>query len=151
MGNHRHCTHDGLQVIPASIHSWTIDNSMSYSRWRIIKRLFKLNNNMTDNKKKGDEGYDPCSKYDFIYKVLVHNMNYVTKTADLDATIDESTWGFGGYSGECGWRLINKPVSRGQLICNLCYFSLHPLTYHCFSDDSSLIGGQVAMLFDINH
>jgi len=38
----------------------------------------------------------------------------VTKKADLDATVDESTWGFGGYSGECGSRLINKPVSRGK-------------------------------------
>lgn len=94
-----------------------IDNSMPISRWRIIKRFFKLNNNLMDVKKKGDDGYDPCSKYDFIYKVLVHNMNYVTNKADLDATVDESTWGFGGYSGECGGRLINKPVSRGQFLC----------------------------------
>ena len=64
-------------------------------------------------KKKGDEGYDPCVKYDFIFKVLVHNVNYLTLEADLDGTIDESTWGFGGYSGDCGGRLINKPVSRG--------------------------------------
>jgi hypothetical protein len=48
-------------------------------------------------------------------------MNYVTKTADLDGTIDESTWGFGGYMADCGGRLINKPVSRGKLlVTNSC-------------------------------
>ena len=41
-------------------------------------------------------------------------MNNVTKRGDMDVTLDESTWGFGGYSGECGGRLINKPVARGM-------------------------------------
>ena len=75
---------------------------MSISRWKYIKRFFKLNNNLNDVKKRGDHGYDPCTKYDLIYKVLIHNMNYVTKNADLNTTIDKSMWGFGGYSGECG-------------------------------------------------
>ena len=89
--------------------------NMSASRFKMIKRFFKLNNNLIETKKKGDDGYDPCAKYDLIYKVLIHNMNYVTRHADLDATIDESTWGFGGFAGDCGRRLINKPVSRGKL------------------------------------
>ena len=59
------------------------------------------------------EKYDPCGKYDYIYKVMVHNMNYVTKRADSDGTIDESSWGFGGYMAECGGRIINKKVSKG--------------------------------------
>jgi len=92
-----------------------IDNAMSKSRWKILKRYFKLNNNLQD-KTKGDAGYDPCTKYDLVYKALVHNMNYVTKWADLDVTVDESTWGFGGYMGDCGARLINKPVSRGMFL-----------------------------------
>ena len=96
-----------------------IYDAMSYSHWRSIKRFFKLNNNLTNTKKKGDDGYDPCRKYNFIYKVLVHNMNYVTNSADLDATVDESTWGFGGYSGDCGQRLMNKPVLRGKFVCQL--------------------------------
>ena len=79
-----------------------VDNCMSISRWKHIKRFFKLNNNLNDVKKRGDDGYDPCTKYDLIYKVLIHNMNYVTKNADLNTTIDKSMWGFGGYSGECG-------------------------------------------------
>ena len=90
-----------------------IDDSISKSRWKQLKRYFKLNNNLQD-KRKGEIGYDPCTKYDLVYKALIHNMNYVTKTADLDGTIDESTWGFGGYMADCGGRLINKPVSRGK-------------------------------------
>lgn len=89
-------------------------NSISFHRWKMIKRFFKLNNNV-QQMAKGTPNYDPCVKYDFVYKVLVHNMNYVTERADLDVTADESTWGFGGYSGECGGRLKNKPVSRGKL------------------------------------
>lgn len=93
-----------------------VDNGISCSRWKQIKRAFKLNVNWLQ-KKKGNVDYDPCAKYDFICKVLVHNMNNVTESADLDGTFDESTWGFGGYSGDCGGRLINKPVSRGEC-CN---------------------------------
>ena len=58
--------------------------------------MFKLNNNMTEPER-GQDGYDPCSKYDHIYKAVCHNMNFVTKHADLDFGIDESTWGFSGY------------------------------------------------------
>ena len=105
--------------------------------------------------KKGDAGYDPCSKYDFIYKVLIHNMNYVTQFADLDATIDESTWGFGGFSGECGSRLINKPVSRGEYNMPFIDFSLIMLLillpWHYIIRVITCAGGQIAMLFDINH
>ena len=41
-------------------------------------------------------------------------MNYVTAKADLDCTVDETTWGFSGYSGDAGGRLMNKPVSKGK-------------------------------------
>jgi hypothetical protein len=96
-----------------------IDNCMTKSRWKILKRYFKLNNNLQDHKHKGDASFDPCTKYDSVFKALVHNMNYVTKMADLDATIDKSTWGFGGYMADCGGRLINKPVLRGKFIHHL--------------------------------
>ena len=76
-----------------------IAESMTCERWKSIKRVFKLNNNLL-SKPCGMEGYDPCAKYDFIYKCLVHKMNYLTLRADLDGTIDETTWGFGGYGGE---------------------------------------------------
>ncbi len=77
----------------------TIAESMTCEHWKSIKCFFKLNNNLL-SKTRGMEGYEPCAKYDFIYKCLVHNMNYLTLHLDLDGTIDEMTWGFGGYGGE---------------------------------------------------
>jgi len=99
-----------------------MDEGISMERWKNIKRYFKLNNNMT-TKQRGQEGYDPCAKYDFIYKCLVFNMNYLTLRADLDVTIDETSWGFGGYGSEACGRLMGKQVDKG---------------------------GQTTMLYDIN-
>jgi hypothetical protein len=58
-----------------------IADVMTIERWKSIKRYFKLNNNLL-SKSRGMEGYDPCAKYDYIYKCLVHNMNYLTLRAD---------------------------------------------------------------------
>ena len=91
------------------------ESEITNSRWKEIKQYFKLSNNFLE-KKKGDTDCDPCCKYDHVYKCLIHNMNYVTLCADLDSTVDESTWGFGGHSGDCGQRLKNKPVSKGGQI-----------------------------------
>ena len=51
-------------------------------------------------------------QYDYAYKVLLHNMNYVTRRAGMDGTINESTWGFGGYMGECGGNLMEKKYQK---------------------------------------
>ena len=67
-----------------------------------------------DECKKGTPGYDPCAKYDPVWRCVIHNMNNVTAKADKDNTLDETTWGFSGYSGEAGGRLLNKPVSKGK-------------------------------------
>ena len=89
-------------------------NNMTYSRWQQIKSVFKkLNNNLT-SPGHGKEGYDPAAKYDLIYRTICHNMNHFTLLAELDATLDELTWGFGGYMGDCGGRLINKPIGKGR-------------------------------------
>ena len=90
-------------------------NSITYSRYLEIKRYFKLNFNH-EEAKRGTPEYDPCAKYDYIVKTLIHNMNYCTAAADLDQTIDESTWPSAGYSGEAGGQLINKPVSKGAFL-----------------------------------
>jgi hypothetical protein len=87
--------------------------NITFHRWRQIKRYFKLSMGI-EEKKRGQDGYDPCVKYDYIYRCLVHNMNYVTKRADADITIDETTWGFTGYSGDAGGRLMNKPKCKGN-------------------------------------
>ncbi len=47
---------------------------------------------------------------------MVFNCNAITKFADENQTVDETTWGFGGY-GEKGsgivTRLMNKKVNKG--------------------------------------
>jgi hypothetical protein len=104
-----------------------IAENIKLSRWRQIKRYFKLSMGI-EEKKRGKAGYDPCVKYDYIYRCLVHNMNYVTEIANLDGTIDETTWGFSGFSGDAGGRLMNKPKSKGDVVycLNKCllYFIL---------------------------
>jgi hypothetical protein len=109
----------------------SIASSMTLSRWRQIKSVFKLNNNMVEPKR-GQPGYDPCAKYDLIFKVMRHNMNYFTLRADLDFGLDESTWGFMGYMGDCGGRLKNKPVSKGEFFVALylsIFVKLIPLSF----------------------
>ncbi len=68
-----------------------IANNMTLMRWRQIKGVFKLNNNLT-TPGRGKEGYDPEAKYDLIFCTLCHNMNYFTLWAELDNAADESTW-----------------------------------------------------------
>ena len=43
-----------------------------------MKCILKLNNNDT-SKKPGKDGFDPCYKYDLIFKVIVANTIAVTK------------------------------------------------------------------------
>ena len=114
--------HGALDGKPGTIFSrWNVQDprydpaiakKISMEHWKHIKRYFKLNNNFTATPR-GVDGYDPCEKYDFVYKILLHNMNYVTLRADLDGTIDETTWGFCGYCGEVGGRLLSKKIPKG--------------------------------------
>jgi len=93
-----------------------VQNAMTLSRWVQIKRVLKLCNN-DKAKKMGEEGYDPCYKYDLIFDVIVNNVIALTARAELDLTADETSWGHGGY-GEKGagnlFRVANKPgISKG--------------------------------------
>ncbi len=100
-----------------------IASNMTLTWWRQIKGVFKLNNNLA-SPGRGKEGYDPSAKYNLIFQTLCHNIQYFTLCAELDVAGDESTWGFGGYMGDCGGWLINKPMGKG---------------------------GQTTMLFDVLH
>ena len=92
---------------------------INFSRWLEIKRCLKLNNNLT-SKKKGDEGYDPTYKYDFIWNVLFYNINIISKEADLDLCGDETSWAHSGYSDVTG-RIMKKPrVSKGGQTVIVC-------------------------------
>jgi|SaaInl74LU_5_DNA_1037368.scaffolds.fasta_scaffold05988_1 hypothetical protein len=90
-----------------------IADNFNYSRYLEVKRNFKLNINDKE-KKRGEDGYNPCNKYDYIYQVLVSNMNNLTKKADSDCCIDETTWGFSGFMGEVGGKMIKKKVDSGM-------------------------------------
>lgn len=117
-----------------------VAESMSFNRWREIKSVFKLNNNVGEPKR-GEEGYDPCTKYDLIFKVICHNMNYFTEKAEADFGLDESTWGFSGYMGDAGGRLKNKPVGKGE--CAVCINAFH------FISPSTHITSRLSMLQEV--
>ena len=65
--------------------------AISFRRWLQIKRIKKLCDN-DSVPKRGDYDFDPTYKYYYIFKCIINNVNYVTKYAELDATIDETTF-----------------------------------------------------------
>ena len=64
-----------------------IANNINVSRWRQIKGVFKMNNNLT-SPGRGQTGYVPAAKFDLIFQTLVHNMNHFMLWAELDAAAD---------------------------------------------------------------
>ena len=130
-----------------------IQDGITHARYLQIKQNFKLNDN-ADEIPRGKEGYDPCAKFDYIIKCLVHNMNYCTGKADEDQTFDETTWGFAGYSAEAGGRLKNKPVSKGGFIS---YASSYPYLFLVLINLTIMMssflnqqGGQTTISIDIH-
>ncbi|KAG7366540.1 hypothetical protein IV203_029210 [Nitzschia inconspicua] len=61
-----------------------------------LKQTLKLNDNKTV-KKKGEEGYEPAYKYDFIFDVVCHNVRVITDTASLDLCGNELSWAHQGW------------------------------------------------------
>ena len=94
-------------------HDDCIMNSMLYSRWIKIKSVLKLNHNeMTP--KQGDPNYNPCAKYDYIFKTTIHNMNNIMEKTSNNGCINETTWAFPGYGGPCCNRIMGKPgINKG--------------------------------------
>jgi hypothetical protein len=92
-----------------------ICDSMTYTRYCEIKCSMKLCHNGS-SPQRGEPNYDPAYKYDLIYRTIIHNCNAITKFADENQTVDETTWGFSGY-GEAGsgiqGRLRAKKVPKG--------------------------------------
>ena len=83
-----------------------IAKSMTLTRFGEIKRSMKLNFNETAPKR-GQPGYNPAYKYDLIYKTMVDNTAAITKYADDNQTVNETTWGHAGY-GEKGTGLSGR-------------------------------------------
>lgn len=96
-------------------YSKRIAEAMTLTRFAEIKRNLKLCNN-EKSAKRGERGYDPGYKYDLIYDTIVKNTNAISKKADENQVIDETTWGHSGYgekqTGVTG-RLRGKKVSKG--------------------------------------
>jgi hypothetical protein len=69
-----------------------VANSTNYTRWLQIKRMYKINLNETATKR-GQPGYYPAYKCDFIYKTIIKNTIFFTTEADLDLCGDETSHG----------------------------------------------------------
>jgi hypothetical protein len=84
---------------------------MRHTRFLQLKRTYKLNDDDFDASNK-----DPRKKFDYIYTCIIHNTNVLTKYADSDQCMDETTFGHAGYgpkgAGVMG-RLIGKKVAKG--------------------------------------
>ena len=81
------------------------------SRWRELKSVIKLNQNLPEEFK-GKIPESPSAKFDYIFKTITENINAFTESAHQDQTIDETTYGFGGYGPGMG-RVKGKRVNKG--------------------------------------
>jgi hypothetical protein len=96
-----------------------IAKSISHTRWLQLKRTYKLCDNQAAPKK-GDKGYNPGYKFDYIFKCIINNINELSHSSDLDLCGDETTWAHNGF-GEAGTgllaRVMGKPgVTKGGQI-----------------------------------
>jgi hypothetical protein len=96
-----------------------VAKSISHTRWLQLKRTYKLCDNQAAPKR-GEVGYNPGYKFDYIYKCLINNINELTHSSDLDLCGDETTWAHNGF-GEAGTgllaRVMGKPgVTKGGQI-----------------------------------
>ena len=103
----------------STIYDPRIANSITHTRWLQIKRTLKLCDNDLAPKR-GEAGYDPAYKYDYIFRTIVDNLNALTLRAELDLCGDETTYGHMGF-GEPGSglvaRIMGKPgISKGGQI-----------------------------------
>ena len=90
-----------------------VDKAMGWGLWQQIKGVLKMNYNAKEFPK-GEPSYDPTNKFDFILKVIAHNMNQITLKASDDQCMDETSWAFHGYGGDVVNDVSNKPsVNRG--------------------------------------
>ncbi|KAG7370169.1 hypothetical protein IV203_027915 [Nitzschia inconspicua] len=111
-----------------------IGASLTHTRFLQLKRVWKLNDNEQANKR-GEEGYDPAYKYDYIFNAIIHNVRAISERASLDLCGDETTWGHQGYREKGSGvleRIMNKPgITKGMqtvLLCDAYRFRVY--AYH---------------------
>ena len=136
-----------------------IASAFTRSRWCEIKRSVKLCDNMAAAKK-GQPNYEPAYKYDKIFDTLIHNVNAVTKYANTDQCVDESTFGHGGYGpmgdGLFGY-LRNKPFTRGGQLVLCCdtdrirpraYIHRHTAHKQMLTDTKAAGPNEIALIYE---
>jgi hypothetical protein len=87
-----------------------VAKSISHTRWLQLKRTYKLCDNEAAPKK-GEEGYNPGYKFDYIYKCIINNINELSYSSDLDLCGDETTWAHNGF-GEAGTGLLTRVMGK---------------------------------------
>ena len=108
--------------------------AISFRRWLQIKCIKKLCTNGSVPKK-GDPNFNSTYKYDYIFKCIITNVNYLTKYAELDTTIDETTFAI-ALPGESGagvtFRVIGKPNASkgGQTVIVYDSHRVHTRAYY---------------------
>ena len=110
-----------------------IARSITHTRWLQLKRTYKLCDNETAPKK-GEEGYDPAYKFDYIFKCVINNVNELSYSADLDLCGDETTWAHNGF-GEAGTGLLTRVMGKpgvtkgGQIVLLADAYRNRPRAY----------------------
>jgi hypothetical protein len=97
--------------------------SMTHTCWLQIKAIIKLCDNDL-SPKRGEEGYCPAYKYDYLFNCIIKNLNATTAQADLDQCGDETTCGHASYgetkSGLLTHIMVKPGVAREMQIVMLC-------------------------------
>ena len=97
-----------------------IADNTTHMQWLQINCTIKLcGNNLAP--KRGENGYDPAYKYDYIYRTIIDNLNASTLRAELDLCGDETTYsrhmGFGEPGSGLVARIMGNPgISKGGQI-----------------------------------
>ena len=110
-----------------------VAKSISHTRWLQLKRTYKLCDNETAPKK-GNEGYNPGYKFDYIFKCVINNVNELSHSADLDLCGDETTWAHNGF-GEAGTGLLSRVMGKpgvtkgGQIVLLADAYRNRPRAY----------------------
>jgi hypothetical protein len=95
-----------------------IASAFTKTRFLEVKRVIKLCDNF-DRPMRGQDGYKPANKYDYVFKCIVDNTNTITEKAGLDLCGDETTFGHMGYGPkdtELLKRQKGKMVTKGAQV-----------------------------------
>ena len=95
------------------------EDSGSYVGLMTAESRFGINNEAVP--KKGEAGYNPANKYDYLFKCVVHNMAAITERASLDLCADETMYPFMGFGPGDGSNLVQRHqkkrcVKGGQIV-----------------------------------